>query len=122
MNKPCFDRTAESEIRPEILDILMDGKIRSNAQLKKRIRETFSLMPGDKKRANERPNEEKWEELVNNALSPSRSNSLPATRLTEVVERGQHRITQEGREYVENEKRENEAIFDEVFKDVVFPE
>jgi len=122
MNKPCFDRTAESEIRVEILDILMDEKIRSNAQIKKRIRDTFPLMPGDKKRANERPNEEKWEELVNNALSPSRSNSLPARGLTEVVERGQHRITQEGREYVENEKRENEAIFDEVFKDVAFPE
>ena len=69
-----------------------DGKPWTNGQLKSALKANLPLSPADRERANHRPNEEKWEELVNNALSPSRGNSLYGKDLIENVDRGVHRL------------------------------
>ena len=71
---------------------MSDGQIWTNAQLKQRIPESLVLTQGDRQRSPSRPREEKWEELVNNALTRTgRSNSLYARGLVENVGVGQHR-------------------------------
>lgn len=85
-------RTTESQIQEAILKLMSDGQIWTNAQLKQRIPELLVLTIGDRKRSPSRPREEKWEELVNNALTRTgRSNSLYARGLVVNVGVGQHR-------------------------------
>lgn len=85
-------RVTESEVQQEILNLLADGNPRTNGELKSALKAILLLSPADRERANHRPNEEKWEELVNNALSPSRGNSLYGKGLIENVDRGVHRL------------------------------
>ena len=85
-------RVTESEVQQAILKLLADGKPWTNGQLKSALKAILPLSPADRERANHRPNEEKWEELVNNALSPSRGNSLYGKDLIENVDRGVHRL------------------------------
>jgi hypothetical protein len=85
-------RVTESEVQQAILKLLADGKPWTNGQLKSALKAILPLSPADRERANPRPNEEKWEELVNNALSPSRGNSLYGKDLIENVDRGVHRL------------------------------
>lgn len=85
-------RVTESEVQQAILKLLADGKPWTNGQLKSALKANLPLSPADRERANHRPNEEKWEELVNNALSPSRGNSLYGKDLIENVDRGVHRL------------------------------
>ncbi len=85
-------RVTESEVQQAILKLLADGKSWTNGQLKSALKAILPLSPADRERANHRPNEEKWEELVNNALSPSRGNSLYGKDLIENVDRGVHRL------------------------------
>ena len=75
-----------------ILNVMSDGKPWTNGELKASLRKKLPLSSEDRERANHRPNEEKWEELVNNALSPSRGNSLYGKGLIENVDRGVHRL------------------------------
>lgn len=85
-------RTTELQVQEAILQLMSDGKVWTNAQLKQRIPELLALTPGDRQRSPSRPREEKWEELVNNALTRiGRSNSLYARGLVENVGVGQHR-------------------------------
>ncbi|RZP20604.1 MAG: DUF3320 domain-containing protein [Erythrobacter sp.] len=84
-------RVTESEVQQEILSLLADGNPWTNGELKSALKALLPLSPADRERANHRPNEEKWEELVNNALSPSRGNSLYGKGLIENVDRGVHR-------------------------------
>lgn len=91
---PAADRlrTTEAQVQDAILQLMSDGQVWTNAQLKARIPELIALTPGDRKRSPSRPREEKWEELVNNALTRiGRSNSLYARGLVENVGVGQHR-------------------------------
>jgi hypothetical protein len=83
-------RVTESEVQREILNLLADGEPWTNAALKKALADILPLSPADRAPANFRPNEEKWEELVNNALSPSRGNSLHAKGLVKSAGRGVH--------------------------------
>lgn len=85
-------RLTESEVQQEILNLLADGNPWTNGELKSALKAILPLSPADCERANHRPNEEKWEELVNNALSPSRGNSLYGKGLIENVDRGVHRL------------------------------
>lgn len=113
------NRIGEEQIRWEILRLTSDGKDWTNADLKKRLRLRLPLSADDKARANERPNEEKWEELVNNALSPSRPKSLTAQKKIETVSRGTHRITEKGRESLEVHEfweRDPEAALENAMK------
>lgn len=87
-------RTTEAQIQEAILQLMSDGKIWTNAELKRRIPELVLLSVGDRQRSPSRPREEKWEELVNNALTRTgRSNSLYARGLVVNVGVGQHRRT-----------------------------
>ncbi len=85
-------RVTESEVQTEILRLMSDGKSWTNGELKAALRNTLPLSSADRERASHRPNEEKWEELVNNALSPARGNSLYGKCLIENVDRGVHRL------------------------------
>jgi len=89
-------RVTESDVQTAILECLSDGKVWTNAELKKEVRKMLPLSSADKVRANKRTNEEKWENQVNNALSPSRSNSLHAKGCVTSAGHGEHKITEEG--------------------------
>lgn len=85
-------RTTEAQIQEAILQLMSDGQTWSNAELKRRIPELLTLSLGDRQRSPSRPREEKWEELVNNALTRiGRSNSLYARGLVVNVGLGLHR-------------------------------
>ncbi|AHE54201.1 AAA domain-containing protein [Sphingomonas sanxanigenens] len=94
-------RTTEPEIQLAILYLMTDGAEWTNGELKRVLDESFPLTTGDRMQAAHRPNERKWEELVNNALSPSRSNSLTSRALVRTVSRGHHILTDEGRALIE---------------------
>jgi len=89
-------RVTEPLIQQEILRLLAGGQVWTNARIKRELGKILPLSAADRATANCRANEEKWEELVNNALSPSRSNSLTAKGFVETIEWGHHRITGEG--------------------------
>ena len=86
-------RTGEAQIQAAILQLMSDGKVWTNAELKRQIPSLVRLSAGDRQRSLSRPKEEKWVELVNNALTRSgRSNSLYARGLVLNVGVGQHRL------------------------------
>lgn len=85
-------RVTEGEVQTEILGLMSDGQTWTNGELKAALKAILPLSPADRERANHRPNEEKWEELVNNALSPSRGNSLYGKGLIENMGKGIHRL------------------------------
>jgi very-short-patch-repair endonuclease len=84
-------RTTEREVQAAILTLMEDGKPWSNAALKQALPSILHLTPADRERSPSRPNEEKWEELVNNALTrQGRSNSLYARGMVTKVGFGLH--------------------------------
>src|SRR3546814_17018172 len=86
------DLTTEAQIQEAILQLMSDGQIWTNAELKQRIPGLVVRSAGDRQRSPSRPREEKWEELVNNALPRAGSNnSLPASGLLVPEGVGHHR-------------------------------
>lgn len=85
-------RVTEGQVQTEILRLMSDGKPWTNSELKGALKVILPLSPADSERASHRPNEEKWEELVNNALSAVRGNSLYGKGLIENIGRGIHRL------------------------------
>jgi very-short-patch-repair endonuclease len=85
-------RVTEPQVQEAILSLMSDGRTWSNAELKDALPERLPLSSADRERATFRPNEEKWEELVNNALSPLRGNSLPERGLVVSRGRGLHQL------------------------------
>jgi hypothetical protein len=86
-------RIGEAQIQTAILKLMSDGEIWTNADLKREIRKIVTLSTGDMAQSLSRPREEKWEELVNNALTQiGRSNSLYAQGLIVNVGTGRHRL------------------------------
>lgn len=83
-------RVTESNVQREIRQLLSDGRAWTNADLKRALADILPLSSADRAPANFWPGEEKWEELVNNALSPSRSNSLHSKGLVQSAGRGLH--------------------------------
>ncbi|MGZ0071970.1 DUF3320 domain-containing protein [Sphingobium limneticum] len=83
-------RMTEPQVQVAILGLLSDGQVWSNSDLKKALGNILPLSSADREPANFRPGEEKWEELVNNALSPSRGNSLHAKGSVKSAGRGLH--------------------------------
>jgi hypothetical protein len=87
-------RTGEEQIQAAILHLMSDGEVWMNAELKRAIPTLVALSVGDRQRSPSRPREEKWEELVNNALTQTgRSNSLYAQGLVVNVGFGRHRLS-----------------------------
>lgn len=89
----------ELHIRIAILELMADRRVWSNAELKKKLVVSLPLSQHDRERANKRENEARWENRVNCALSPSRPNSLYASRWVENAGHGLHRITDAGHDY-----------------------
>lgn len=83
-------RVTESQVQAAILELMSNNRVWSNGDLKKALVGILPLSTGDREPAKFRPGEEKWEELVNNALSPSRGNSLHAKNLVKSAGRGLH--------------------------------
>ncbi|MEY2943424.1 MAG: hypothetical protein RLY97_1438, partial [Pseudomonadota bacterium] len=91
-----LSRVTENDVQIAILNLMKNRGQWTNAELKRQLRTVLPLSPADMAQANFRPNEEKWEELVNNALSQSRSNSLHSKGLVKNHSRGRHLITDLG--------------------------
>jgi len=94
-------RVAEPLVQGAILRLLAGGQVWTNADIKRHLETILPLSKADRATANFRPNEEKWHELVNNALSASRGNSLIAEGYIETVKRGHHRLTDKGRSHIQ---------------------
>ena len=91
--------TGELEIQFAILSLMLDGRIWSNADLKRHLRNSFAWTQEDMK-VGARPNEYVWENRINNALSPSRRSFLYAKGHVTNCGRGLHLITDEGRKFI----------------------
>lgn len=86
-------RATEIQIQAAILQLMADGKVWTNADFKQEIPKLVALSDGDREPSRTRPWEQKWEALVNNALTQSgRSNSLYAKGLVVNVGNGRHRL------------------------------
>lgn len=94
------DGIEELDIQFAILNLMKDRRIWSNADLKGRLAKTLPLSAHDRERAPKRTREARWENRVNNALSPSRGSSLYAKGHVENVSRGHHRITDLGYAFI----------------------
>lgn len=108
-------RTEEREFQYMMLRLMEDGKIWTNAKLKAAIGQELELSAGDRSRALERPNEAKYEQLINNALAPARKSSLYGKGALTNMGHGEHRINDAGRALLED-LRQREAIFDAAFR------
>ena|GEM_PF-3623141 len=100
----------ESVIRFEIMRLMSDKQIWSNQRLKKVLRKDLPLQGVDLRASESRPNELKWENKVNNALSGSRSNSLTARSLVETVAEGEHKMTKDGQAWFEEKCRTKDSL------------
>ncbi len=118
---PTGSRVSEAQVQIEIVRLMRDGRPWTNADLKRTLISILPLSPADRARANFRPNEEKWEELVNNALSPSRTNSLHAKGLVRSAGRGLH-VLSEATNMEKGERAQREDVRPslpmEVFREV----
>lgn len=86
-------RMTESDMQLAIVELMNDGAVWTNAQLKAAIAQRLPLSSADRSKSASRPNEERWEELVNNALAQiGRSNSLYAKGIVVNIGRGMHRL------------------------------
>lgn len=98
------DAVGELEIQHEILKLMQDQRVWSNAELKHKLSHALPWSEADRKVSTERPNEFLWENRVNNALSPARHSSLYAKGHVEHGnERGTHRITDKGLKFIREE-------------------
>jgi hypothetical protein len=95
-------KTSEVDIQHAILELMCDGEIWSNAELKARLAQILPLTEADRG-VGARVAEELWENRVNNALGRARGNSLYAKGFVENEGLGRHRLTEEGRRYIEDD-------------------
>ena len=90
-------RVTEADVQAAILKLLDNCEVWTNAELKQALARILPLTTGDRQRSPSRPNEEKWEELVNNALTRTgRSKSLYARGLVSNAGFGKHRLARCG--------------------------
>lgn len=92
-------RTGELEIQHAILELMLDSKVWSNADLKHKLKSILPLTNADRA-VGARTNEALWENRVNNSLAPARNSSLYAKGHVENCGHGLHRITEKGRRYI----------------------
>lgn len=89
----------EQLIRFAILDKMSDRKVWTNAELKKSLAKMLPWTEHDLGQSKNRKDEARWENRVNNALSPERPNSLYANGWVEKISHGEYRITDLGYDY-----------------------
>ena len=96
------NKTEELDIQHAILELMLDGRVWSNADLKQRLKAILPLTPADRA-VGARTNEALWENRVNNSLAPARASSLYAKGHVENCGHGFHRITERGRRYIQDD-------------------
>lgn len=99
---PPSGKTSEMDIQRGILELMRDGEVWSNADLKTRLAQILPLTEADRG-VGARAAEQLWENRVNNALGRARGNSLYAKKFVENEGLGRHRLTEKGRRYIEDE-------------------
>ena len=102
----------ESEIQHAILELMEDGRVWSNAELKKKLRHSLRWSEADLAASEKRPNELLWENRVNNSLADARATSLHAKGLVESAGHGAHRITEHGFRYITEQYSIEEILRD----------
>lgn len=95
-------KTGELPIQHEILKLMLDREIWSNAKLKTELAVILPLTKADRG-VGARPAEELWENRVNNALGRARSSSLYAKGFVENQGVGLHSITDRGVAYISDD-------------------
>ena len=105
--------TDELTIQQAILELMKDGRVWTNAELKKRLANALPWTPEELTASPKRPNEQVWENRVNNALSqtPGRPRSLYGKGHVQNVGRGQHRITEAGVRCINNDDFTADDVF-----------
>lgn len=91
--------TDELSIQHAILELMLDGKVWSNAELKARLVKILPLTAADRS-VGQRPKEAPWENRVNNALSASRASSLYGKGHVASLGHGLRQISEEGRRFI----------------------
>jgi hypothetical protein len=99
--QPAEGKTGEIAIQHAILELMRDGQVWSNADLKDRLGSTLPLTEADRG-VGARRAEELWENRVNNALARARASSLYSKGLVQSRGHGLHVITEQGRRQVES--------------------
>ncbi len=94
--------TDELSIQFAILELTKDQRIWTNADLKFRLRKSFDWSDEDLK-VGSRTSEYKWENRINNALSPSRKSSLYGKGFVENCGHGEHKITPDGIKFINDD-------------------
>jgi Mrr N-terminal domain len=98
-----IEGVGELEVQFAILELMKDGKIWSNADLKHRLKSQLVWSEHDKERSPTRENEFRWENRVNNALSPSRKSSLYGSGHAVSAGHGLHQITENGKRFINDD-------------------
>lgn len=106
--------TDEMAIQHAILNLMKDGRVWTNGELKRRLAHALPWTKHELGRPKDRESEYRWENRINNALSPSRSSSLYGKGFVENVEHGRHRITAKGLAFI----NEDDFTVDDLLIDV----
>lgn len=106
-----IDGSDEQNVQIAILQLMADRRVWTNSDLKKKIKFKLKLSSHDKERSQSRPMEVNWENRVNNALSPSRTNSLYASGRVKNCGLGKHQITDTGFKFVNEVDPSLEDLF-----------
>lgn len=102
-------KIGEIAIQHAILELMRDGQVWSNADLKDRLGSTLLLTEADRG-VGARRAEELWENRVNNALARARASSLYSKGFVESCGHGLHVITEWGHRHVEGDFGEDQLL------------
>ena len=106
------NETSEIYIQHAILDLMKDGKVWTNAELKTKLSKSLPLTPADRA-VGARKSEAVWENRVNNALGRARKSSLYGKGYVENYGHGQHKISSVGLAFI-NEEIDLDAILSDL--------
>jgi Mrr N-terminal domain len=98
-----IEGVGELEIQFAVLELIKDGKIWSNADLKQRLKSQLAWSGYDKERSPTRENEFRWENRVNNALRQGIKSSLYGKGHVKSVDHGLHQITENGMRFINDD-------------------
>lgn len=94
----------EADVQDEIVDVLKHGKTMTTQEIRGAVLSRLNLAPADLKRANKRQNETKIDQIIANALQPTRR--ICRDGLVERTGRDQFRITAAGQQHLSEHQRQ----------------
>lgn len=93
---------SQEDVEDVILSVLAGGGAFATAEIYRAVKKRITLVPADLERATKRPNESKIDQIIANALQDRRR--LCRDGLIERAEKGEFRITGEGRAYLSDHR------------------